>query len=121
MVSRAAAAGQRYVGRTDAPASCRADNAIMTDEDPEPRIMNCGTHGEDVAAVVCRHHIDTLDRVAGFVENSDDPDDLQAWCDDCEVFFLAEGDKTAAFREFNNFAVVCTQCYVLLKSRHSKS
>lgn len=93
----------------------------MTDEESDPRIINCGTHGTGVAAVVCRHHIDAHDHVVGFVENSDDPGDLQAWCDRCEAFFLAEGDKTDAFREFNDFAVVCIQCYSLLKSRHSNS
>ena len=56
----------------------------------------------------------------GFVENSDDPNDLQAWCEQCEAMFLSEGDKTPAFREFNGMAVVCVQCYHELKALHTR-
>lgn len=59
------------------------------------------------------------DACVGFVENSDDPDDLQAWCDACERMFLAEGEMTPAFRAFNRMAVVCDRCYAGLKNRHS--
>jgi hypothetical protein len=60
------------------------------------------------------------DRVVGFVENSSDPDDLQAWCESCEEFFLREGEMTKAFRAFNDMHVVCDLCYASLKERHSK-
>lgn len=84
-------------------------------------MIRCGRHGERVAAVVCRHHIDARDRPVGFIENSDDPDDLQAWCADCERVFLSEGDKTDAFCRFNNFAVVCVDCYAGLRAFHARS
>jgi hypothetical protein len=45
--------------------------------------------------------------VAGFVENSSDPDDLQAWCAACEELFIREGEMTEAFRAFNDMKVVC--------------
>jgi len=38
----------------------------------------CQDHGERVAAAVCRHHIEAGGRAVGSVENSDDPNDLQA-------------------------------------------
>ena len=82
--------------------------------------INCGRHGDRVAAVVCRHHVEVDDRPVGFVENSDDPDDRQAWCDDCESFFLREGELTEDFRKFNNFAVVCIDCYMQLRARHAR-
>ena len=82
--------------------------------------INCGRHGERVAAVVCRHHVEVEDRAVGFVENSDDPNDRQAWCDDCERFFLREGDMTDEFRAFNNFAMVCMDCYMQLRARHAR-
>lgn len=82
-------------------------------------MINCDDHGDRPSAIVCRHHLDVLDRAVGFVENSDDPDDLQAWCDDCESLFLSEEDKTKKFLDFNDAAVVCVDCYVRLKSRHS--
>jgi hypothetical protein len=93
------------------------DDEIATDA---PMTISCGHHGERVAAVVCRHHLEVQDRVVGFVENSDDPDDLQAWCQDCEELLLREGDKTEAFLRFNNFAVVCVDCYARMKASHSR-
>jgi hypothetical protein len=84
----------------------------------EPTFVECGEHGSRVAAVVCRHMLGEAPR-AGFIENSDDPNDLQAWCHACEAMFEAEGDKTEAFRAFNDFAVVCVDCYRECRSRHS--
>src|SRR5579859_4367265 len=49
--------------------------------------VDCGTHGTHPGAVVCRHLVEAKDRVVGFVENSSEPDDLQAWCDACEAMF----------------------------------
>ena len=85
----------------------------------EPLYIDCGPHGKRVAAVVCRHMIDSNEAV-GFVENSSDPDDLQAWCDKCEEMFLSEGDKTAAFEAFNRRAMVCCVCYADLKAFHCR-
>jgi hypothetical protein len=59
------------------------------------------------------------ERVVGFVENSSDPEDLQAWCSACEEAFLAEGDKTESFRRFNGMSIVCGDCYAQMKARHS--
>jgi len=60
------------------------------------------------------------DKVVGFVENSSDPDDLQAWCEACEAFFLQEGSLTEAFKAFIDPAIVCDFCYTLLKEKHSR-
>lgn len=80
--------------------------------------IDCDTHGPSSTAVVCRHMIVTSEPV-GFVENSSDPDDLQAWCHACEAMFLQEDGLTDVFREFNDMAVVCGDCYGSLKQRHS--
>ena len=77
---------------------------LMTGRD-EPLYVDCGRHGKRVAAVVCRHMIESSDAV-GFVENSSDPNDLQASCEMRGVF-LAEGDKTEVFEAFNDRAIVC--------------
>ena len=82
-------------------------------------MFDCGLHGRRASAVVCRHHVLPSDRLFGFIENSDDPHDLQAWCEDCERMFLQEGGMTEAFRKFNDFAVVCSACYATIKSRHA--
>jgi len=81
--------------------------------------VKCGTHGERVAAIVCRHMLNSKDKAVGFVENSSDPSDLQAWCDECEAFFVQEDALTEAFKAFNDSAVVCDFCYASLKERHS--
>ncbi len=88
-------------------------------DDDEPLYVDCGTHGQRIAAVVCCHMLES-DEPVGFVENSDDPNDLQAWCDECEEMFLAEGDKTPAFEEFNDRAIVCVICYDECKALHSR-
>ena len=87
-------------------------------EDDRARV-NCGTHGQRVAAVVCCHLLHARDEVVGCIENSADPDDLQAWCARCEAIFLAEGDLTDAFRRFNDFKVVCDFCYAAIRERHA--
>ena len=83
-------------------------------------IIRCGTHGNRVAAVVCGHMIGRTDRCLGFVENSSDPDDLQAWCDDCEAAFLREDGLTPEFEKFNDRKIVCEFCYQDLRGRHSR-
>jgi hypothetical protein len=87
--------------------------------DDEPLYVDCGPHGKRVAAVVCCHMLES-DEPVGFVENSSDPDDLQAWCDKCEKMFLAEGDKTEAFEAYNDRAIICCVCYRQIKAFHSK-
>lgn len=91
----------------------------MSSEGSASRIK-CGTHGSRVAAIVCRHMIHSKEVAVGFVENSSDPEDLQAWCSACESMFLSEGDKTERFRQFNDFAVVCDFCYANLKEKHGE-
>ena len=88
--------------------------------DSEPLTISCGPHGEErIAAVVCRHMVGRESSGAGFVENSSDPNDLQAWCHACEEKFQAEGGMTEAFREFTGMSIVCVDCYADAKARHS--
>jgi hypothetical protein len=87
--------------------------------DDEPLYVDCAPHGRRVAAVVCCHMLESREPV-GVIENSSDPNDLQAWCELCEEMFLAEGDKTDAFEAFNDRAIVCCDCYQALKRKHSK-
>lgn len=88
----------------------------------EPRMVSCGEHGERrVATIVCRHHAVVRDRPVGFIENSDDPNNLQAWCNDCEALFLEEGEITDRFRQFCDIAVVCIECYESFKAFHGEA
>lgn len=85
----------------------------------EPLMLDCGLHGKRVATVVCRHLLASVQAPAGFIENSDDPNDLQAWCHACEEVFEKEGGMTDSFREFNGMTLVCVACYAEAKARHS--
>jgi hypothetical protein len=85
-----------------------------------PLLIKC-SHGERPSAVVCGHMLNAEEKVVGFVENSSDPTDLQAWCEACEQLFLEEGGKTARFLEFNQMSLVCDCCYANLKARHFRS
>ena len=85
----------------------------------DPLMLNCGTHGERASAVVCKHMLRNEPAPAGFIENSSDPDDLQAWCHQCEEKFEQEGGMTDVFKAFNDMALVCIDCYEDAKVRHS--
>jgi hypothetical protein len=87
--------------------------------DTEPIMVNCGPHGYRVAAVICCHLVGQDCPPAGFIENSSDPTDLQAWCYACEDKFEQEDGLTDCFREFNDLSVVCVACYAEAKARHS--
>ena len=93
----------------------------VSDKTGEAPLMISCAHGERPSAVVCGHMLTSKNEVVGFVENCSDPADLQAWCATCERLFLAEGDKTPRFLEFNQMALVCDLCYSNLKDRHSIS
>ncbi|MCA9233270.1 MAG: hypothetical protein KDA57_21680 [Planctomycetales bacterium] len=89
--------------------------------DSEPLLVDCGPHGKRGAAVVCQHLLTFEGEALGFIENSDDPNDLQAWCGLCEVEFEREGEKTEAFRQFNDMRIVCVVCYEVARERHAKT
>ena len=82
-------------------------------------MIKCGSHGERVSAVICQHLMQTAPAPADFVENSSDPNDLQAWCYLCEDAFQHEGDMKGKFRQFNGMAIVCVICYDEVKARHT--
>jgi hypothetical protein len=89
-------------------------------EDGGALMIHCDKHRQEArSAVVCCHLIDEAAATHGFVENSDDPDDLQAWCGRCEDLFLEENDMTERFRAFNDMRLVCEFCYAQIKQRHA--
>jgi hypothetical protein len=92
-----------------------------SDADPEEQqlMVDCAEHGRAPACVVCTHLVRAREQLVGFVENSSEPGDLQAWCGACERLFEQEGDMTDAFREFNDMRLVCSVCYTIIKQRHS--
>ncbi len=89
--------------------------------DEGPLMINCGHGIKRKAAVICAHLLVTEGLAIGFIENSSDPDDLQAWCATCEALFLREGEMTEAFKAFNDMRVVCDVCYSECKAKHANS
>lgn len=85
----------------------------------DDRTVECEAHGTRIGAVLCCHLVRPTESALGFVENSSDPGDLQAWCGGCEEMFVREQEMTPAFRAFNDMCVVCVVCYRRMKRLHS--
>jgi hypothetical protein len=94
--------------------------ADANESDDGPVMIECPCHGKTISAVVCGHLAGPIWPRVGFVENSSDPNDQQAWCDACERMFLDEGEMTERFRAFNDTKLVCSPCYAEIKQRHSR-
>lgn len=73
----------------------------------------CSIHGAQRAAYVCQHlnvpAEETRDR--GFIAVRDDQGCINAWCDTCEAYLVANGDewndKTEAFASIR---LLCESC-----------
>ncbi|MGU5714200.1 hypothetical protein [Aeromonas taiwanensis] len=87
----------------------------------EPVLISCDCHGTNVSAVVCCHLIHNNGPALGFVENSSDLNDLQAWCFACEYVFTQKEDMTDRFRKFNDMSIVCGACYAEIKAKHNSA
>ena len=85
----------------------------------EENLVDCESHGKSIPAIVCGHLVNNNNQAKGFIENSDFPDDLQAWCNACEDLFNLEQELTEKFRAFNNMSVVCSKCYHEIKIKHA--
>src|SRR5215813_6670966 len=83
------------------------------------RKVDCGRHGKRMAAILCKHQTPGWGTPAGFVEMSNDTNNLQAWCYACEETFQREGGMTSTFLKFNSFVLVCVVCYAKAKAHHS--
>lgn len=97
-----------------------------TAQEIKDKFVSCGTHEYRRRAFVCQH-LATFNKV-GFeeafetqedMELSDD-DDLQAWCDECEVVRKMEGEWTDKAMAFANITVVCEKCYFEMKALNLK-
>jgi len=51
----------------------------FSDKTGEPALMISCAYGERPSAIVCGHMLSANDKFVGFVENSADANDLQAW------------------------------------------
>ncbi|EOR06088.1 hypothetical protein NDN11_06625 [Acinetobacter sp. C26M] len=87
----------------------------------ESLFINCECHGQNYAAVVCGHvlHNNNNNQPLGFIENISTPTNPQGWCLACEYVFTQENGMTDLFRNFNNMAIVCAECYSEIKNKHN--
>jgi hypothetical protein len=84
----------------------------------EQMYVDCGEHGKRITSVVCCHLLKPEGERVGFIENSSEPNDLQAWCSKCEAVYEEDG-MTEKFRAFNKMSVVCVNCYEKSADYHS--
>ena len=82
------------------------------------KTVECGVHGAEGAAWVCRH-LD-LDEPVGFVEgyDPDEPDAelFQAWCAACDEVLAREGEWNDRSEAFAGIRLVCRACYREMKA-----
>ena len=84
-----------------------------------PITVDCARHGTaQSSAIVCGHLAQNRGKPIGFIENSDAPDDKQAWCYACELVYSQEQERTDRFDAFCDFVVVCMSCYDEIKAHH---
>jgi hypothetical protein len=92
-----------------------------TAQNIKDKYIECNVHEKQRVAFVCKHLIGK-NRV-GFneafetFENMElgEDDDFQAWCDDCEIERLKEGEWNETAMEFANIKLVCEKCYFEIK------
>lgn len=82
--------------------------------------IECIKHETSDSSIICGHLLNNKGNTLGFVENSVEKGNFQAWCFDCESLFLKEVDKTEKFLKFNNMTVVCEACYLDIKKHHEQ-
>lgn len=86
------------------------------------QIINCDRHGTNRMAFVCQHL--NRETKTGFEEafptskgmELGEDDDLQAWCDLCEVERLRTDGWNDESMKFANIKLVCEDCYFEMKA-----
>lgn len=92
-------------------------------EDLTENYVQCDEHGSRKPAFVCQHL--NKSKVTGFHEafpsdpdDDSEEDDLQGWCDACEIVRLKEGEWNENSMAFANIRLVCDRCYFEIKERN---
>ena len=84
--------------------------------------VECNTHGLRNPAYVCQHL--NLTSKVGFIEpylkDAEEFEDLNAWCDECEIIRSNEGEWNDTSERFAKIKLVCDKCYFEMKELNSK-
>ena len=82
------------------------------------RFVQCATHGRVQPAFVCRHLVEQLrnprsERIGFFrpAANDGEPEELQAWCADCDVVLRRVGEWNDESEAFAGVTLICSGCY----------
>jgi hypothetical protein len=77
--------------------------------------IDCQTHGRVPSSIVCQHLLyDGQTKYVGFILEEDAPDDLMAWCHECDARLLESG-WTNDVLAFADLKVVCQPCLLLMR------
>jgi len=85
------------------------------------RFVKCGEHDYRRRAFICKHLNHTT--IVGFEEAFEtfedmellEDDDLQAWCNECEIVRQQEGEWNERSMAFADIKLVCEKCYFEMK------
>jgi hypothetical protein len=79
--------------------------------------IHCPTHGESHATFVCVHLATSDGRGFYYAASPDDPRP-DAWCYDCDLGLLKEGEWTERLEEAAQITILCTGCYDTVRERN---
>lgn len=88
------------------------------------RSIECEKHESGLIAFVCQHLIkgNNLGFHEAFESNPliepEPEDDYQAWCDQCEIERLKEGEWNEKSMAYADIKIVCNECYFEIKERN---
>jgi hypothetical protein len=82
--------------------------------------INCATHGESVAALVCQHLLAGERLGFNWAYPPENPDAWcpDAWCDKCEAGLEQAGEWTDEMANRANIKLVCMSCYSGIRERN---
>jgi hypothetical protein len=74
--------------------------------------IDCRTHGRRPGTLMCRHLLEMTG--IGFF-TSDESDQADAWCAECEAAWQAEEKWTEAATAFAGFGLICDCCRAVVR------
>lgn len=84
--------------------------------------IQCETHGECEATYVCSH---LTGEAAGLGFNGDEPTEENpfpdAWCDDCELIFVAHDGWNDESEKLAKIVLLCSGCYERTRIRNTRT
>ncbi|MBB2145386.1 hypothetical protein GM921_07820 [Pedobacter sp. LMG 31464] len=95
------------------------DNEVA--QNIKDKYVQCDIHEYKRIAFVCQHlnHTSKIGFEEAFETSEDmelmEEEDFQAWCNECEVVRLKEGEWNDKSMEFSGIKLVCEKCYFEMK------